>query len=127
MSPPPNAVKPAAHEQADADDTVEDDHQRGVDRVARQMGLLGSADDHHGQDERGLDDRHGEREHERAEGLSDPVGDDLGVMHRRDDGAHEGCGGQHGDDDADARDEGNDEHHDGDDRDCPRPRRHASF
>jgi hypothetical protein len=50
------------------------------------VGLLRPADDHHGENERGLDHCHRDREHERPEGLSNPVGDDLGVMHRSDHG-----------------------------------------
>ena len=91
------------------------------------MGLLRPADDHHGENERGLDHCHRDREHERPEGLSDPVGDDLGVMHRSDHGTDESGRAQQRDDDADAGDEGDDEQPDRDDRDCPCPRRHASF
>jgi len=123
---PLHTVTQAAHEQADPDDAVQDDHQRGVDRVARQAGLLASAGEHHRENERGLDDGHRDRQHERAEGLADPVGDDLGVMHGRDHRADERTSAQQRHDGAGADDEGYDEQRDRDEGHCPRPRRHGA-
>ncbi|MET3936541.1 hypothetical protein ABIE00_004587 [Arthrobacter sp. OAP107] len=45
-----------------------------------------------------LDDGHGDGQHQRAEGLADTVRHHFGVMHRRQDGAHQDHrddGGQH--------------------------------
>ena len=50
--------------------------------------------DHQRHDQRDLDDRHRDREHERAERLPHPVRDDLGVVDR---GEH-GAGEEHADD-----------------------------
>ena len=58
------------------------DHHRGEDGVAGQRGGLVAAGDHQRDDQRDLDDGDGDGEHERAERLPHPVGDDLGVVHR---------------------------------------------
>ena len=55
-------------------------------------------DDHQRHDQRDLDHGDRDRQHQRAERLADPVGDDLGVVHR----------GEHGPGE-DQRDEGHEE------------------
>ena len=46
-------------------------------------GGLRAAGDHQRDDQRDLDDRDRDGEHQRAERLADPVGDHLGVVHGR--------------------------------------------
>ena len=75
----------AAHQDADADHAVADDHHRGVDRVAREDGRVGTPRQHHREDQRGLDDAHGDGQDQRTEGLADAVGDHLGVVDRGED------------------------------------------
>ena len=57
-----------------------------------------AARDHQRHDQRDLDHGHGDREHERAERLADPVGDHLGVMDRRQHRAGEQRARDHEDD-----------------------------
>ena len=61
------------------------DHDRGEHGVAGERRRLRAAGDHQRDDQRHLDDGHRDGEHQRPEGLTDPVRDDLGVVH----------GGQH--------------------------------
>jgi hypothetical protein len=75
----------AAQQQADADHAVADDHDRRENRVACQKGSVGSARQHHREDQRHFDDRDGQRKHQRAEWFADPVRNHLGVMHGCDD------------------------------------------
>ncbi len=70
--------------------------------VSRASPAFSAAAEHDGDDQRHLDDRHRDGQHERAERLADPVGDDLGVID----------GGEHGSDQDGAREGRN------------RPRRH---
>ena len=77
-------MREAAKQQAQPDDAVADDHHRRVDRVARQFRHLAAPGDHHRQDQRGLDDRDGEREHQRTEGLTNAMRDHLRVMNSGD-------------------------------------------
>ena len=60
--------------------------------------LSGAAPEHHRDDQRHLDHRHGDGEHQRAERLADPVGHHLGVVDGREHGRdqdHRGDPGQH--------------------------------
>ena len=70
-----------AREQADADEAVADDHDGGENRVARQARLLRPAGDHDGDDERHLNDRDGERQHQGAVGLTHLMGHHFGMVH----------------------------------------------
>ena len=72
-----------APQQAHADKAVADDHDGRKHRVAREARGLRAAAEHDRDDERHLDHGHGDGEHEGAERLADPMGDDLGVIHRR--------------------------------------------
>jgi hypothetical protein len=78
-------VTGGAGQQAQADHTVQDDHDGGKDRVARQPGGRCAARDRQGNDQGDLDGGHGHRQHQRAEGLADPVRHHLRMEH----------GGQH--------------------------------
>jgi hypothetical protein len=64
-------------------DPVARDHHGREDGVPGERRGLRPAGDHQRDDERHLDDRHGDREHERAERLPDPVGDHLRVVDGR--------------------------------------------
>ena len=79
----------AADEQAGADQAVEDDHHRGEYGIAGEARRGLAAGQHHRHDQRDLDHRDRECEHEGAERLADTVCDHLGVMHRRDHAADE--------------------------------------
>ena len=62
--------------------------------------LSAAAADHHGDDQRHLDDRDRDGQHERAERFADAVRDDLGVIDRREHGRDQhdaGNDGKHGD------------------------------
>jgi len=83
------AVREPARYDARANHTVADDHHRGVDRVARQNENAGATGEQHRQNQRGLDDRNGHREYQCPERLADSMGNDLGMMDRRDDGTHQ--------------------------------------
>ena len=76
-----------ADDERQTEDAVAGDHHRGEHRVARQRRGLVAAGRHQRDDQRDLDDRHREREDQRAERFADPMGDDFGVMdggdHRR--------------------------------------------
>ena len=82
-------LQPAQRE-ADADDAGAHDHHGGEHRFARQRRVV-LAMQHHRDDHRRLDDRHGKGQQQRAVGLADPPRDRLGVMqddeHRREDEA----------------------------------------
>ena len=73
----------AARQQAEPDDAVEDDHHGREYRVAGERGGGRAAGEHERDDERHLDHGDRERQHQRAEGFADPVGDHLGVVHGR--------------------------------------------
>jgi hypothetical protein len=66
-------VAHAADQQGETDHAVEDDHDRGEHRVSSQLSTLGAASEHDGDDQRHLDHRHGDGEHERTEWLADAV------------------------------------------------------
>ena len=53
------------------------------------VAVLSAAADHQRDDQRDLDDRDRDGEHQRAERLTDPVRDHLGVVHGGQDGAAE--------------------------------------
>ena len=57
--------------------------------VSRASVALPAPDEHHREDQRGLDDRDGDRQDERPHRLADAVGDDLGVVHGGEDGPDE--------------------------------------
>ena len=80
-------VAAPACQQAQADDAVEDDHDRGEYGVPGEGAGGLAAGEHHRDDQRDLDDRHRQREDQRAERFAYPVGDDLGVVDGRDDAA----------------------------------------
>ncbi|MNM95706.1 hypothetical protein D3C81_1081610 [compost metagenome] len=75
-------VVQAAHEQAHADDAVADDHHGGEHGVSSQSGLLRPGGQHDRDDQRHLDHRHRNRQHQRAERLAHLVGHHLGMVHR---------------------------------------------
>ncbi len=80
-----HVVSQAADEQAQADHPAGDDEHGGIDGVAGERGGLGGiGGQHHRHDERHLDDGHGQREHQRAEGLAHPMRHHLRMMHRGD-------------------------------------------
>lgn len=80
-----DAVAQAAGQQAQADHAVAHDHQRGIHGIAGQgRGGLATGQ-HHRDDQRDLDHRHRQGQHQGAKGFTHAVGDYLGVMH----------GGQH--------------------------------
>jgi hypothetical protein len=87
--------------------SVADDHHHRIDRVAHQGWVGARAAEHHGQEQGGLDHRHAQREHERAEGLAHSMGHDLGVVDRHQDrrdergGAEQPQDGTHADRDSD--------------------------
>ena len=90
-----------AHQQGDAHDAVAGDHHRGEDGVPGEGRGVVAAAEHQGQDQRDLDDRDGDREHQGAERLTHPVGDHLGVVdgsedrggqQQRSDGESDGAG-----------------------------------
>jgi hypothetical protein len=75
------AMFQSAHQDADAGDAVADDHERGIDRVARQHRHVIPAGHHHRKDQRGLDRGDGQRENQRAKGLAHAMGNHFGMMH----------------------------------------------
>ena len=79
----------AAGKQAHPHDAVTDDHHRGKHRIAREAGLLGARAQHHGDDQRHLDHRHGDGEHQRAERLAHAMRDDFRMVDAREDRARE--------------------------------------
>ena len=71
----------AARNETESDDAIADDHDRGEHRVARQrVGGLASREHRQCDDQRHLDHRHRDREHERPEWLANAMRDDLRVM-----------------------------------------------
>ena len=123
--PVPSALKrtvpkrraPSSRRQAEQ--AVDGDHHRREHRLAGQGRRLVTSGQHERHDERDLDDRDRDREHERAEGLPDPEGDDLGVVHGRQHGPGEQQGDEHHDDEADVPAPRGDERDEGDDRARP--------
>ena len=93
----------AARQQAEPNDAVEDDHHGREHRVAGERSSGRAAGEHERDDERHLDHGDRERQHQRAEGFADPVGDHLGVVH----------GGEHADDQDGAEREGEEAVRDG--------------
>ena len=85
-------VPDAANEQAHTNDSVADDHHRGVDRVPRQGGTARPAGQHHRQHQGDLDHRDGQRQDQGAEGLTQALSDQFGVVHRADHRRHQRCG-----------------------------------
>ena len=84
----------AADQEPEADDAVQHDHQHREHRVAAERRrVLGR--EHHGGDQRDLDDDDGERQHQRAERLAEPVGQLLRLVHhaegRPDDDGEQPC------------------------------------
>jgi hypothetical protein len=67
--------------------TVARDHDGGKDRVPGQRRNFRAAASHQCHDQRHLDDGDSDRQHQRREWLADPMGDHLGVVDRRDNGA----------------------------------------
>jgi len=82
----------SAGQQAHSDNAVAHQHYRREHRVPRQRRLLRAATQHHGYDQRHLDHRHGDGQHQRAERLSNPVRHQLGVI----DGGEHGGDQHHG-------------------------------
>jgi hypothetical protein len=82
-----------APQQAQADDAVAHDHDRGEDRVASERRLFCGSGHHDGDDQPHFDDRHGHGEDKGTERLAGPVGYYFGVMHgRKDSGDEDGSG-----------------------------------
>jgi hypothetical protein len=78
-----HSVAQRAQQQRDTDDAVGRDHDCGEHRVPCQGGRFRAPGDHQGHDQRDLDHRDRDRQDQRPERLPHPVGDDLGVVHRR--------------------------------------------
>ncbi len=115
------AVTQRAEQHAQADHAGADDHDRRVQRVARERGGVRSPGEHHRDNQRHLDRRNRECEHQRPEGLADAVRDDLRVMHRRGDRADEANCAQRPERRAERRDQRDAEQQRRGDRDKKRP------
>jgi hypothetical protein len=76
-------VARAAHQQAEPDDAVEDDHHGCEHCVAGERDGGRAPGDHERDDERHLDHSDRECQHQGAEGFADSMGDHLGVVHGR--------------------------------------------
>ena len=76
------AMHQTADEQAQSDDAVEDDHDCGEHRVARQSRRFLPAGGHQRYDERNLDQCDRECQHQGAERLPHTMGDDFRMMDR---------------------------------------------
>ena len=116
----PNRATPSPErrdEQRSPDDPVARDHHRREHRVARERRRVRAAGHHQRHDQPDLDDGHRDREEQRAERLAHPVGDDLGVMDRRQDRAREHDGHEHEHDRSRLRPPRGREQHRGEERD----------
>jgi hypothetical protein len=82
------AVAQAAGHDADADQTVADDHHHREHCIARQGGHRFIAK-HDGRDQRDLDDCDGQGQQQRAVGFADPRGDHLGMVDGREHGTEQ--------------------------------------
>ena len=71
----------AAEHQAQPDDAVQHQHHCGEHGIPRQRAAAVPGGQHHRNDQRDLDHRDGDGEHDRAERLAHPQRDDFGVMH----------------------------------------------
>ena len=91
---PDDAVPNAAGEQADADDPVADDHHRRKHGIPRQALRLLAPREHHRHDQRNLDHRDGERQHQRTQRFAHVVGNDLGVIDGDQNGGDQSQGDQ---------------------------------
>ena len=80
MAPPPK-------HQTGADDTGADNHDSREDRLTRQCRVC-VAMLHHRENDRNLDGGDDKRQHQSAVGLTDTMGDGLGVMQRREHSEH---------------------------------------
>jgi hypothetical protein len=87
------AVADRAHHDAQAGHAMQHQHHGGVDGVAQQGGF-GLAAEHDRDDQAELDHRDRQGQQHRAEGLADPAGHHLGMVHGREHGAEQG-GDQH--------------------------------
>lgn len=87
----------ATHEEAKSDNSVAHNHHCGEDRVARQAGLFGWSCDHHRDDQRGLNSRDGQGQHQRAEWLANAVRNHLRVVKSREHSAQQGDAREQGD------------------------------
>ncbi|MBP6105544.1 MAG: hypothetical protein V9E93_14075 [Steroidobacteraceae bacterium] len=72
-----------AEQHAEADHAAADDHDGGIDRIAGQRSLGRAARQHQRHDQCDFDGGDGQRQDQRPVRFADPVGHDLGVMHRR--------------------------------------------
>jgi hypothetical protein len=79
-------VEDATRQKAEADHAVHHDHDDGEHRVARQR-RIGYAFQHYGGDQRHLDDDHRNGEDERAERLTEKIGQRVGVTDDAEDAA----------------------------------------
>ena len=84
-----DATAERRHEEREPDDPVARDHHGGEDGVARESVRLRASRCHEGDDEAELDDRDGDREHERSDRLADTEGDDLRMVDGREHGGGE--------------------------------------
>jgi hypothetical protein len=76
----------AAPEQAQADDAVAYNHDRGENCVAGQTRLFRRRSNHYGDYQCDLDDRDGDGEYKRPERFAGSKGDHLGVIDRSENG-----------------------------------------
>ena len=84
-----HTVAAGAEDEAEADDSVQHDHDGGVDGVAGYGLTTWGAREQDGDDQADLDDGHRDGEEDGAEGFAEAQGDDLGVVDGREDGAAE--------------------------------------
>ena len=84
----------AAPQQTKADDAVTHDHHCGKDRIACQVCLFHRSRDHHGDDQRDLNNGDGNRQHNRAEWLANTMRNHFGMVHGGKNGGDErySCG-----------------------------------
>ncbi len=114
-------------QQAQADQAVADDHDGGKDRVAGQRGLVRAARQHDRDDQRYLDDRDGEGQHEGAEGLADAVRHDFRMVYCRNHGTDQSGGTGRAQDDPQWQHQGDSENGGSAEGDQGCPKRHPGF
>ena len=70
----------AADQQADADNAVQHDHDGCKNGIAGHRTVARGISQKNGHDQRHFDNRHGQRQKDRTEGLANPMGNHLGMM-----------------------------------------------
>ena len=90
------AMANAAHQQANADNAVANDHHRGENRVAREAGFFRTGRKHDRDDQRDLDHGDGHRQDQGAERFADAVRDQFRMLHGSEDRRDQDNGGKRG-------------------------------